>query len=104
LSAKPLAFAALAWSLNHLIRKHRLESASLHEYRASAALLKSHGLRDLVFLLFVLAAAAPLLMLAGYPLLALAAAFAAVVDARYLFFVSVVPLNMALTFVRSAHA
>jgi len=103
-SAKPLAFAALAWALNQLIRKHRLGTASLYEYRASAALLKSHGLRDLVLILFVLAAAAPLLMLTGYPLLALASAFAAVVSARYLFFVSVVPLNMALTFVRSAHA
>ena len=40
----------------------------------------------------------------GYPILALAATFAAVLTARYLFFVSVVPLNMALTFVRSAHA
>ena len=27
-----------------------------------------------------------------------------VISARYLFFVSVVPLNMALTFVRSVHA
>jgi DMSO reductase anchor subunit len=103
-SARPLAFAALAWALNQLIRKHRLETASLHEYRASAALLKSPTLRDIVLTLFVLAAASPLLMLAGYPVLALAAAFAAVVSARYLFFVSVVPLNMALTFVRSAHA
>ena len=103
-SAKPLAFTALAWALNQLIRKHRLENANLYEYRASAALLQSHNLRDLVTALFVLAAAAPLLQLAGYPLLALAAAFAAVVSARYLFFVSVVPLNMALTYVRSAHA
>jgi DMSO reductase iron-sulfur subunit len=103
-SAKPLAFFALAWALNQFIRKHRLETASLHEYRASAALLKSHALRDVVAALFVLAAASPLLMLAGCPLLALTAAFAAVVSARYLFFVSVVPLNMALTFVRSAHA
>jgi hypothetical protein len=87
-----------------LIRKHRLDTANLHEYRASAALLKSHALRDIVLALFVLAAAAPLLTLAGHPLLALAATFAAVVAARYLFFVSVVPLNMALTFVRSAHA
>jgi DMSO reductase iron-sulfur subunit len=103
-SAKPVAFAALAWALNQLIRKHRLQTASLHEYRASAALLNSPGLRDLVLVLFVLASAAPLLELAGYPILALAATFAAVLTARYLFFVSVVPLNMALTFVRSAHA
>ncbi len=103
-SAKPLAFAALAWALNQLIRKHRLDTANLYEYRASAALLKSPTLRDLVIALFVLAAATPFLELASHPLLALAAAFAAVVTARYLFFVSVVPLNMALTYVRSAHA
>jgi DMSO reductase anchor subunit len=103
-SAKPVAFAALAWALNQLIRKHRLDNANLYEYRASAALLQSPNLRDLVTALYVLAAAAPLLQLAGYPFLALAAPFAAVVSARYLFFVSVVPLNMALTYVRSAHA
>jgi formate dehydrogenase iron-sulfur subunit len=44
------------------------------------------------------------LSLAGMPTLALPAALAGVISARYLFFVSVVPLNMALTFFRSVHA
>jgi hypothetical protein len=38
------------------------------------------------------------------PTLALPAVLAGVISARYIFFVSVVPLNMALTFVRSVHA
>jgi len=40
----------------------------------------------------------------GQPLLALACGWAGVLLARYLFFVSVVPLNMGLTFIRTRHA
>jgi hypothetical protein len=49
---------------------------------------------------FVCAAAVPLAWAASYSPLACAAALLAVLLARYLFFVSVVPLNMALTFTR----
>lgn len=53
--------------------------------------------------------ATPLFLAAPLPLLALATSFTAVILGRYLFFVSVVPLSMGLTFlkhrpVRGAHA
>ena len=53
---------------------------------------------------FATSLSAVLLILADLPFLSLPAAFVAVLSSRYLFFVSVVPLNMALTFVRSVHA
>ena len=45
-----------------------------------------------------------LILATSHPLLALAIGWAGVLLARYLFFVSVVPLNMALTFVRTRAA
>jgi hypothetical protein len=53
----------------------------------------------------VLALAAAILAIFAASACATAAAFAAVLLGRYLFFVSVVPLNMALTFTRGgAHS
>ncbi len=62
------------------------------------------NLRGIFLVSFAFVGLAILLSLIGMPLLALPAALAGVISARYLFFVSVVPLNMALTFVRSVHA
>jgi hypothetical protein len=45
-----------------------------------------------------------LILAFGHPLLALAVGWVGTLLARYLFFVSVVPLNMALTFVRTRSA
>jgi formate dehydrogenase iron-sulfur subunit len=66
--------------------------------------LNTQSLRGVFLVSFAFVGLAVLLSLAGMPFLALPAALAGVLSARYLFFVSVVPLNMALTFVRSVHA
>jgi hypothetical protein len=90
--------------LNHILRTFRLHQAAVYERRASASLLNTQNLRGVFLVSFAFLGLAILLSLAGLPLLALPAALAGVLSARYLFFVSVVPLNMALTFVRSVHA
>jgi formate dehydrogenase iron-sulfur subunit len=90
--------------LNHIFRTIRLHRATVYERRASASLLNTQSLRGVFLVSFAFLGLAILLSLAGLPMLALPAAFAGVISARYLFFVSVVPLNMALTFVRSVHA
>lgn len=100
----PLAVACTLWMMNHIVRTVRLHRSTLYERRASSSLLNSYELRGTFLVSFAFAGLAVLLTLAGLPLLSLPAAFAAVLSSRYLFFVSVVPLNMALTFVRSVHA
>jgi len=100
----PVGIASTFWMMNHIIRTIRLYRSPLYECRATASLLNTYELRGTFLVSFALAGMAVLLSTAGYPLLAMPAALAAVLSARYLFFVSVVPLNMALTFVRSVHA
>jgi formate dehydrogenase iron-sulfur subunit len=100
----PLILSSALWSLNHIARTIRLHHASVYERRASASLINTHNLRGVFLVSFAFIGLAILLSLAGMPTFALPAALAGVVSARYLFFVSVVPLNMALTFVRSVHA
>jgi hypothetical protein len=100
----PLVLASALWMLNHVVRAIRLQHSGIYEQRASASLLNTHSLRGTFLVGFAFVGLAILLLLAGLPLLALPAALAGVVSARYLFFVSVVPLNMALTFVRQVHA
>jgi hypothetical protein len=63
-------------------------------------LLNLPGHRAGLFGSFACAAAVPLAWAVSNFALACAAALIAVLLARYLFFVSVVPLNMALTFTR----
>lgn len=100
----PLLLSSVLWMTNHAIRAIRMSRSALYERRATASLLNTDELRGTFLVSFALVGMAVLLTLAGYPLPALPAAFAGVLSARYLFFVSVVPLNMALTFVRSVHA
>jgi hypothetical protein len=88
---------------NQIFRTVRLHRSALYERRASASLLNSYELRGTFLVSFAFAGLAVLLALAGLPFLSLPAAFVAVLSSRYLFFISVVPLNMALTFVRSVH-
>jgi len=102
-STLPFAAAALLWSANLYLRRRRLERAPLYELRASAALLRSPGFRDEFLATFVLAALALIFSLFSSYKIAFSCAFLAVIVARYLFFVSVVPLNMALTFTRGGH-
>ena len=100
----PLILSCGLWMINHVVRVIRLNLSALYERRASSSLLNTDELRGTFLVSFALVGLALLLTLTGYPLLALPAALGGVISARYLFFVSVVPLNMALTFVRSVHA
>ena len=100
----PLILFSAFWGLNHVVRTVRLHHASVYESRAAASLLNTPELRGIFLVSFAFVGLAILLSLIGMPLFALPAGLAGVISARYLFFVSVVPLNMALTFVRSVHA
>jgi DMSO reductase anchor subunit len=100
----PIPLLAGLWMANQGIRLVRLRHSRDYEHRAAAGLLTGDGLRDITIAAFALMTFALLAAVSGYALLALPAALLAVLAARYLFFVSVVPLNMALTFVRSVHA
>lgn len=91
---------ACLWIGNQGIRLIRLSCSSTFEHRASATLLNLPGPRAILITSLLLAATAPLFVWAARPILASIGAFGAVLLARYLFFVSVVPLNMALTFAR----
>jgi formate dehydrogenase iron-sulfur subunit len=90
--------------MNQIARTIRLNRSALYERSASARLLNSYELRGTFLVSFAFVVLAVLLALAGMPFLSLPAVFAGILSFRYLFFVSVVPLNMALTFVRSVHA
>jgi hypothetical protein len=100
----PLILSCGLWMINRIVRVIRLNISASYEHRASSSLLNTDELRGTFLVSFALVGLALLLTLTGYPLLALPAALGGVISARYLFFVSVVPLNMALTFVRSVHA
>ncbi len=100
----PAAAIALLWIVNHLWRITRLRRSTLFEARASFNLLRGPQLRWTVLLSLLAAALAPALLGSGLPVLALLLAVAAVAAGRYLFFVSVVPLNMGLTFIRTRPA
>jgi formate dehydrogenase iron-sulfur subunit len=92
--------AAFLWIANQGIRLIRLSQSATFEHRASAGLLNLPRQRTALIASFLLAATVPLFALSGGTALACVAALGAVLLARYLFFVSVVPLNMALTFTR----
>jgi DMSO reductase iron-sulfur subunit len=94
------ALTAIPWIANHAIRLVRLHRSTLFEGRATAALLNTQNMRPALIASLALAAAAALLSFCGAFIFATIATVTAVLIARYLFFVSVVPLNMALTFTR----
>jgi formate dehydrogenase iron-sulfur subunit len=103
-SVKPIILIASLWMLNQIIRTIRLHRSSTYEHRASVALLNTDGLRGIFLVSFAFVGLVILLAASHEPAYVLPAAVAGVLSARYLFFVSVVPLNMALTFVRSVHS
>ena len=96
----PVALASLLWIANHAARLFRLSQSAIFEHRAAATLLNLPGYRAALIGSFLCAAAVPLTWITANFALACIAASVAVLLARYLFFVSVVPLNMALTFTR----
>lgn len=97
----PVALSAMLWIANQMIRLVRLNRSRLFEHRASATLLNMENLRGMLILSVGLALCTVLFALIGSYALSCTAAIGAVLCARYLFFVSVVPLNMALTFARA---
>ena len=96
--------AAVAWLANQAVRLYRIRSSKVFELRASFSLLSSNMLRGHYIASFAFVALSAGMGALGHSLLALCFGFAGVLLARYLFFVSVVPLNMGLTFVRTRHA
>jgi len=95
----PTVCVVTLWLANQGVRLLRLHRASLFERRATASLLNTPKLRALLLISFVLVAASCVLVVRQDYVPACVAALTGSVLARYLFFVSVVPLNMALTFV-----
>ena len=96
---------AVAWLLNQGLRLYRLRGSTLFEARATFSLLSSElASHARATASFVLVPLSVLVLASGHPLPALAVGWAGILLARYLFFVSVVPLNMALTFVRTRSA
>ena len=95
---------ATAWVLNRALRIVRLRRSPLFEARASHSLLASEQLRTWNALSFALAPVSLLILAGGHPAPAFLAGATAAVLARYLFFVSVVPLNMGMTFIRARAA
>jgi len=96
----PVLLSAALWFLNQIARRVRLSFSRLFERRASASLLATESLQAVLFASFALVAVASFFALARLDAAACLTAMMGVLLTRYLFFVSVVPLNMALTFVR----
>jgi len=98
-----LAITACLWIVNQLVRVARLRVSAIFEHRASFHHLRGEQLWWCVALSWICALQAILFLFAPLhwmALLSLLAATAAVLLNRYLFFVSVVPLSMGLTFIR----
>jgi formate dehydrogenase iron-sulfur subunit len=100
----PTVLLSTLWLTNQIIRLIRLRNSSLFEGRASFDLLRGGKMRRRVILSLALAALAAVGALTGVWAASLLCAVGAVLTARYLFFVSVVPLSMGLTFIRERHA
>ena len=97
-----LATSAL-WLSNQAVRILRLRSSSSFEENASAELVLETPIGRAFAASMVLIAASATLALNGQTALAFFAAMAGVLCARFVFFVSVVPLNMALTFLKAGN-
>ena len=97
-TALPSMILAVAWAANHIVRTLRLRASSNFETRASFNLLRGDDLWWVVALSLLSCLVTPLFLAAPLPWLAVSTAIAAVMLQRYLFFVSVVPLSMGLTF------
>lgn len=93
-----------AWLLNQALRAYRMRRSAAFESRAAWSLLSGAGLWPFAAVSVLLLCCALGLAATAHSLFALAFGLAAVLVSRYLFFVTVVPLNMALTFVRSRPA
>jgi len=91
---------AAAWLINLGIKVFRLKRSSVFEEHASYTLLRTSAMQWPLILSAICIVVAGTLLLLHLFLLGSLFAAAGVLLSRYLFFVSVVPLNMALTYVR----
>lgn len=96
----PVFVIAGLWCVNQAIRLMRLRRSTLFEARASFGLLRGAQMLPLVALSLGLAGVAVTLPILGSWAGGLLVGIGAVLIARYLFFVSVVPLSMGLSFLR----
>jgi len=96
--------ACAAWIGNQLTRLLRLKRSTNFESRATYNLLRSQSLWWATICSISAAALAFVLTYAEFNTCALLAAIIAAVLGRYLFFVSVVPVSMALTFLKTPQA
>jgi formate dehydrogenase iron-sulfur subunit len=94
-----IAAAGFAQLLNQILKLIRLTSSDVFELRASARLLVNDFSTLFLLRLGLLVLGGILLPVAGYAKVALIPALAAELVSRYLFFVSVVPRNMAASFI-----
>ena len=94
------AGVATAWLVNLGVRIYRLRRSASFEENASYRLLRTKSMQAAMIASFVCALVAGSLCILHHFLPVLLFAAAGVLLSRYLFFVSVVPLNMALTYVR----
>jgi DMSO reductase anchor subunit len=95
--------AVAAQLLNQLLKLLMLARADQFELAASARLFAT-GLRNILVLRFALALAGIALPLCGLTAAGLIVLLCSEIAGRYLFFVSVVPTNMAATFVAPGSA
>lgn len=95
---------AFCWLLNHAAKIVRLRASRNFEMRASFNLLRGDDLWWVGVLSLGTVLVTPVFLAAPLPWLALATAITSVTLQRYLFFVSVVPLSMGLTFLRGKPA
>ncbi len=103
-TARPAVIFATAWVLNHAVRIARLRASGNFEARASFNHLRGEALWWMVALSWLAALAAPLFLQAPLPWMSVSMSLTAVLLGRYLFFVSVVPLSMGLTFLQQQPA
>lgn len=96
----PAEVTAALWIANQSLRLIRLQRAQLFEKRATLSLLNTPLLRAIVIASFISIFTFAVSSYNKHHIVALVAAYIGILLSRYLFFVSVVPLNMALTFVR----
>ena len=92
--------AAVLWMANFAVRAARMANSPVFELKATASLLGG-TLRKELFAGILPVVAGAMLSAAGNAPLAFAVTLFGLLVVRYLFFVSVVPLNMALTFLNA---
>ena len=96
------AAAGAAQLINHILKLFHMFRSDEFELRASLRLLSGELSRLMAWRAVLLMLGGILLPLLNYPMAALAVTLAAELIGRYLFFVSVVPKNMAAAFAREA--